>query len=121
MLEALRSISISPEEINDFLESVDTSPLRQKMKLYEVAKRPQVTLKDLIGLVPKLMEISQECGKRVEEVIESAEIAIKYEGYINRERQMADKIKRLEKIRLDESFDYGKLKSLSTSSVRIYL
>jgi len=116
MLEALRSISISPSEINAFLEKVGTSPLRQKLKLYELAKRPQVTLKDLIGLVPKLMEISQQCGKRAEEVLESVEITIKYEGYINRERQMADKIKRLEKIKLDESFDYGKLKSLSTEA-----
>lgn len=116
MLEALRSISISPSEINAFLEKVGTSPLRQKLKLYELAKRPQVTLKDLIGLVPKLMEISQQCGKRVEEVLESVEITIKYEGYINRERQMADKIQRLENIKLDESFDYGKLKSLSTEA-----
>ncbi len=115
-LEALRSLSVSPGEINDFLERVGTSPLKQKVKLYEVVKRPQVTLKDLVLLFPKLAEISEDCGNRMDEVMEAAEIFIKYEGYINRERQMADKIKRLEKIRLDDSFDYNKLKSLSTEA-----
>jgi len=115
-LDALRSISISPEEAREFLERVGTSPLKQKIKLFELAKRPQVNLKDLIALVPKLEELSSGYGSREEEVLESAEITIKYEGYINRERQMADKIKRLEKIKLDQSFDYHKLKSLSTEA-----
>ena len=115
-LEALKSISISPEEVNEFLDGAGTSPLKQKLKLYELAKRPQVSLKDLVGIVPKLREISEAYGSRLEEVLESAEIAIKYEGYISREKQMADKIKRLERIGLDESFDYGKLKSLSTEA-----
>jgi tRNA uridine 5-carboxymethylaminomethyl modification enzyme len=86
------------------------------MKLYELAKRPQVSLKDLIALVPKLEELSSSYGSREEEVLESVEITIKYEGYIARERIMADKIKRLEKIKLDQSFDYHKLKSLSTEA-----
>ncbi len=115
-LEALKRISISPEEINDFLARAGTSPLKQKMKLYEVLKRPQVSLKDLIAIVPKLQALFAACGNRVEEVLESAEIAIKYEGYISREKQMADKIKRLERIKLDELFDYAKLKSLSTEA-----
>ncbi len=116
IVKALKNESISPGEINDFLEGAGTSALKQKMKLYDVAKRPQVTLKDLIPMVPILKEIVSDCDNMLEEVLESAEIAIKYEGYINREKLMADKIKRLEKIRLDEAFDYGKLKSLSTEA-----
>ena len=88
----------------------------QREKIIEVAKRPQVTLKELVNFIPDLEEIYKDCGKRGEEVLESTEIAIKYEGYINRERQMADKIKRLEKISLDENFDYHKLKSISTEA-----
>jgi tRNA uridine 5-carboxymethylaminomethyl modification enzyme len=115
-LEALRSWSVSPDEINQFLEKAGTSPLKQKVKLYEVVKRPQVSLKDLVLLFPNLNEIANACGSRRDEVMESVEIFVKYEGYIVREREMADKIKRLEKIRLDDSFDYDKLKSLSTEA-----
>jgi tRNA uridine 5-carboxymethylaminomethyl modification enzyme len=75
-----------------------------------------VGLKELVKVVPELEEIYLQCGERGDEMLETAEIAIKYEGYIVRERQMADKIKRLEKISLDEEFDYQKLKSLSTEA-----
>ena len=63
-----------------------------------------------------LGKIISDCGRREGEVIESAEIAIKYEGYIAREKLMADKIKRLERIKLDEHFDYKRLKSISTEA-----
>jgi tRNA uridine 5-carboxymethylaminomethyl modification enzyme len=86
------------------------------MKLIEVAKRPQVRLNELIEVVPGLKKIQDKCGKRAGEIIETAEISIKYEGYIVRERQMADKIKRLEKIKLDPDFDYDKLNSISTEA-----
>jgi len=115
-LTFLRSYSIDPLSINDFLLSRETSPLKQKLKLIEVAKRPQVSLKDLVNEIRELRKIYDKCGGRAEEILESAEISIKYEGYIVRERMMADKIKRLEKIKLDENFDYGKLKSISTEA-----
>ena len=86
------------------------------MKLIEVAKRPQVRLNELFEEMEGLKEILKDCGRRAGEIIESAEIEIKYEGYIARERQMADKIKRLERIKLDEDFDYEKLKSISTEA-----
>jgi tRNA uridine 5-carboxymethylaminomethyl modification enzyme len=108
--------SIAPEDINPFLNKVDTSPLRQKMKLIEVAKRPQVALWELMDEERGLRDLKQKCGSRAEEIVETAEIAIKYEGYIVRERQMADKIKRLEKIKLIPDFDYERLKSLSTEA-----
>ena len=116
MLEYMKSRSIAPEEINAFLERVGTSPLKQKSKLIELAKRPQVYLLELIEEIPELKSLKKACGNRANEIVESAEISIKYEGYIVRERQMADKIKRLERIRLDPDFEYGRLKSLSTEA-----
>lgn len=116
LLDVLSNLSVAPEEINEFLKKVGTTSLKQKVKLVELVKRPQVRLKDLISFIPDLKEVYELCGERAEEVVESAEIGIKYEGYIKRERLMADKIKRLEKIRLDEAFDYNKLKSISTEA-----
>lgn len=115
-IDFMKKYSIAPGHINSFLEKVGTTPLKQKMKLIEVAKRPQVRLNELIEEVPGLKKIQDECGKRAGEIIETAEISIKYEGYIVRERQMADKIKRLEKIKLDPDFDYRRLKSISTEA-----
>jgi len=108
--------TILPEEINEFMIASGTSPLKQKMKLIEVAKRPQVRLNELIDVVKGLQEIYARCGNRAGEIVEAAEIAIKYEGYIAREKLMADKIKRLEKIKLDENFDYNRLTSISTEA-----
>ena len=86
------------------------------MKLIEVAKRPQVRMSELIKKFSELQKIFEDCGNRGDEILESAEIAIKYEGYIARERVMADKIKRLDKIKLDENFNYEKLNSISTEA-----
>ena len=115
-LDYLKQRSIAPEEINTFMEKAETSPIRQKVKLIEIAKRPQVHLNELIDEIEELREIAESCGRRAGEIIEATEIAIKYEGYITRERQMADKIKRLDRIRLDEQFDYDRLKSISTEA-----
>jgi len=115
-IEFMKTYSIDPEEINEFLIASGTSPLKQKMKLIEVAKRPQVRLNELIDEVKGLQEIYARCGNRAGEIVEATEIAIKYEGYIAREKLMADKIKRLEKIKLDENFDYNRLTSISTEA-----
>jgi tRNA uridine 5-carboxymethylaminomethyl modification enzyme len=115
-IDFMKTNSIAPEEINEFLKRSGTSPLKQKVKIIEIARRPQVILIELIEEVEGLKEIYSACGSRAGEIMEAAEIAIKYEGYISRERQMADKIKRLEKIKLDEHFDYNRLKSISTEA-----
>ncbi|MGW8315619.1 MAG: tRNA uridine-5-carboxymethylaminomethyl(34) synthesis enzyme MnmG [Bacteroidales bacterium] len=112
----LNQHSIAPDQINPFLERSGTTALKQKMKLVEIAKRPQVKLESLTAAVPELKKLVDQCGKRSSEVLETAEIAIKYEGYIAREKIMADKIKRLEKISLDEHFEYERLKSISTEA-----
>jgi tRNA uridine 5-carboxymethylaminomethyl modification enzyme len=116
IIEFLEGYSVAPAEIDEFLESKGTSPLKQKGKLIEVVKRPQVSLRDLVKLIKEFGQLFERCGSRAEEILESAEISIKYEGYIVRERLMADKIKRLEEIKLDEKFDYERLKSLSTEA-----
>jgi len=116
LIDFLKSYSIAPGDINDFLERAGTSPLKQKVKIIEVAKRPQVLLNELINEVDGLKKIYSDCGQGAGEIVEAAEILIKYEGYITRERKMADKIKRLERIRLDEYFDYERLKSISTEA-----
>jgi tRNA uridine 5-carboxymethylaminomethyl modification enzyme len=116
IIDFLKSYSVAPEEINSFLQESGTSALKQKMKLIEVAKRPQVRLNELIEIFEGLQDIKKECDNRAGEIIETAEIAIKYEGYIAREKIMADKIKRLERIKLDEDFDYERLKSISTEA-----
>jgi len=115
-MDYLRKKSVSPDEINGFLKQVGTTPLKQKVKMIELAKRPQVRLSEMVKENGELMKIYNESGTRGEELVEATEIAIKYEGYIVREKQMAEKIKRLEKIRLDENFNYDKLKSISTEA-----
>ena len=116
ILDFLKKTSIAPETVNPFLLKAGTSELKQKVKLYEIAKRPQVKLSELKSFLPGLQNLYELAETRADEILEAAEIAIKYEGYITRERQMADKIKRLERIKLDAEFDYSRLKSISTEA-----
>jgi tRNA uridine 5-carboxymethylaminomethyl modification enzyme len=116
LIDFMKKHSVAPEKLNPFLEKVGTSALKQKVKLIEVAKRPQVYLDELMEQFEELREMKKEFGRRAGEIIEASEISIKYEGYIVRERLMADKIKRLEKIKLDPDFDYERLKSISTEA-----
>jgi len=114
IIDFIKNTSIAPDEINGYLASVNTSPLKQKKKLIDVALRPQVKLQEIIPIVAGMKEVVDTIRSKREEVIESAEVLIKYSGYIEREQQMADKLKRLEYIKIPESFDYDKIYSLST-------
>jgi tRNA uridine 5-carboxymethylaminomethyl modification enzyme len=116
LINFMKQYSIAPDVINGLLTALGTSPLRQSQKLVELAKRPQVKLAMIKDHIPEMKMMFVDFGTRGEEIFESAEIAIKYQGYIARERNMADKIKRLEKIALDEHFDYERLKSISTEA-----
>ncbi len=116
VLDFMKQHSVAPDLINKYLAEAGTSPLQQKLKLIEIAKRPQVNLIDLMEEVAELKVIYDNCGSRGNEIFEAAEISIKYEGYIAREKKMADKIKRLENIKLDENFEYAKLQSISTEA-----
>lgn len=108
--------SLKPEEINSFLESSGTSPLKQGVKLIELYTRPQLSIEALQDAVPALKRELDKITSRKEEVIESANIKVKYEGYIKRERIIADKITRLENINIKDKFAYKTIQSLSTEA-----
>lgn len=109
--------SIKPQYINSGLEKLGTAPLSHGCKLFDVVLRPQTTLENLADLVPALRaELDKVPASRKEEIIEAAEILIKYSGYIKREQIIADKINRLENIRIKGKFDYNSIQSLSTEA-----
>ena len=109
--------SVKPEEVHNLLIHLDTAPLTQRCKLIEVIKRPQVTLNDLIEVTPELKTVVDTFPiSRKEEILEAAEISIKYSGYIKRESQIAEKINRLENIYIRDKFDYPKIQALSTEA-----
>ena len=110
--------SVKPQYINSGLEKLGTAPLSHGCKLFDVVLRPQTTLENLADLVPALRaELDKVPASRKEEIIEAAEILIKYSGYIKREQIIADKINRLENIRIKGKFDYNSIQSLSTEAV----
>ncbi len=117
IIDFLNEFSIKPQYINDLLESKETSPLRQTVKLVDVLLRPQVSIFDLEEHVsPFNKHLSFLPENRRKEVLESAEITVKYEGYISRERQLAEKLVRLENINIESKFDYHKILSISTEA-----
>lgn len=116
LISFIKNYSVSPKEINTFLISVGTSPLKQKRKLFDILLRPQVSLKSLVQNIASLKELIEGFNDRHQEIMESAEVLVKYSGYIEREQQMADKLKRLEHIKIPTAFDYNKISSLSTEA-----
>lgn len=116
ILDFTRNYSIKAALINDAIEALGTTPLQHGCKLIELVGRPQLTLENLAPHINALARVLDEVKERKEEVIEAAEIQIKYSGYIERERTIADKIQRLENIRIRGRFDYASLQSLSTEA-----
>jgi tRNA uridine 5-carboxymethylaminomethyl modification enzyme len=114
--EFARNYSVKPAYINDALENLGTTPLRQGCKLIDLINRPQITLENISESIPAFKEELDKVEERTEEIKEAAEILIKYEGYINRERLIADKIERLETIKIKGKFDYDSINSLSTEA-----
>lgn len=109
--------SIKPQYINEGLLQLGTAELAHGCKLYDLVLRPQLGLENLSALVPALkQEIEQVPVARRSEIVEAAEILIKYSGYIKREQMIADKISRLENIRIKGKFDYFSIQSLSTEA-----
>ena len=111
-----RNYSMKPALINPALESLGTTPLRQGCKLVELINRPQVTVENIAEHVPAFRKELEQVTERREEIIEAAEILMKYEGYIGRERMIAEKLNRLESIKIKGKFDYASLQSLSTEA-----
>ena len=115
-----RNYSMKPALINDALEKIGTTPLRQGCKLIEILNRPQVTIENIAEHVPafqrELEKATSANQDRKEEILEAAEILIKYQGYIDRERMIAEKLARLESIKIKGKFDYSSIQSLSTEA-----
>ena len=108
----LRRESITPADLQEYFQKIDSTPLTQGRKLYDVLLRNKVTLQGLAEHLPGLQDYlnTNNCS---EEIIEEAEIKIKYHGYIERERHIADKMVRLENISIRPDFDFNSLHSLS--------
>jgi tRNA uridine 5-carboxymethylaminomethyl modification enzyme len=106
----LQTQSVSPSDINNFLEKSETAPIKQSIKMIDLVTRPQVSLHKLIAQFPNIAQDMQDIDF---ETIEATEISIKYAGYIERERLNADKLRRLEHIGIPVNFDFRKLNSLS--------
>lgn len=117
LIEFVREFSLKPALINDALEALGTSPLKQGVKLVDLILRPQISIMSLAPYIDALRkEIERIEDVRRDEIIEAAEILIKYQGYIDREKMVADKIHRLEELRLPISMDYASIKALSTEA-----
>lgn len=112
-----KDFSIKPALINDALEQLGTSPLKQGVKLYDLILRPQLTIMMLVPHIKALAERVEAIEEaRREEIVEAAEILIKYQGYIDREQLIADKIRRLEGVKLAGKINYAEVKALSTEA-----
>ncbi len=111
-----RSYSIKPAYVNEALAELGTAPLREGCKLYSLVVRPQLSLTQIATFVPALAKELELIPNRNEEITEAAEIMMKYEGYIEREKMIAEKITRLENINIKGKFDYSSLKALSTEA-----
>lgn len=108
-----QSYAIKANLINDALQQLGTTPLVRGCKLSDLINRPQITLKNIAEFVPAFKNELDKLTDRKEEIIEAAEIQMKYQGYIDREKIIADKIHRLESIRIKDKFDYDQLNSLT--------
>ena len=113
IVEFAESYPIKASWVNDALEKLGTSPLLRGCKLIDLINRPQITLTRIAEYIPAFNEVLDQLTDRKEEIIEAAEVQMKYQGYIHRERIIADKIHRLESIRIKGKFDYDRLNSLT--------
>lgn len=111
----LRSYSVAPSDINTMLVEKETSPLKQKIKSADVLLRPQISITDMIAAVHDIRNESDRLNLNREE-LEAVEIHVKYEGYIRKESELAEKFLKLEGITIHDHFDYNSLKSLSTEA-----
>ncbi|MEW5846856.1 MAG: tRNA uridine-5-carboxymethylaminomethyl(34) synthesis enzyme MnmG [Bacteroidota bacterium] len=110
LITIIKDHSVSPEDINDYLAKRNSATINQKRKLYEIILRPEITLKET------LQYLNFDINKYSNELLTGTEISIKYSGYIEKERQVAEKISRLEHIRIPDDFDFNQLNSLSTEA-----
>ena len=117
IIEFAKDFSVKAAIINPMLEQAGLPALKQGTKLYELILRPQLTINLLATMIQPLAELLDSLeAERREEIIEAAEILIKYQGYIERERIIADKIQRLENLKIKDRFNYSEINALSTEA-----
>ncbi len=116
LIQFIEGYSIRPDKINPSLEQEGLVPLRQGCKLVDLVLRPQLSLAQLAHFVPALARAIERIPRRREEIVECAEILIKYRGYIERERQQAERLERLEYVFIPEGLDYSSIQALSTEA-----
>lgn len=114
LIDFAKNFSVKPEQVNDYLELHSISPLKQSQKLYDLILRPQLNLAILAQLIPELLdELKCVEEERFDEIVEAVEVKIKYSGYIERERMVADRISRLDAVVLQGKLDYDSLSQIS--------
>ncbi len=116
LIDFIRNYSVKPNLVNSFLHSKESAELKHGCKLHDLILRPQFGISDLATTVPALQKQLDKITSRKEEIIEATEVCLKYEGYIEREKQIAEKLQRLEHIPLLGRVDYSKVLSLSTEA-----
>ncbi|MFC2120850.1 tRNA uridine-5-carboxymethylaminomethyl(34) synthesis enzyme MnmG [Bacteroidota bacterium] len=116
LISFFKNYSVDPEDINGTLENVKSSKIKQKVKIYDILLRPEIKITLLSDSIKPLYDLIEQINERKEEIIESAEIVMKYSGYINREKNIAEKFKRLENIGIENKFNYKEILSLSTEA-----
>ena len=116
IIEFCKNAPVKPREVNAFLESIGTTPLREGCKIFDLIARPQINMANLSEISSQLKELLDAAPNRKEEITEAAEIKMKYKGYIEREKMIADKMHRLEDIKIRGRFKYPEMLQLSTEA-----
>ena len=116
IIDFCKTTPVKPKDVNGKLEAIGTTPLREGCKLIDLIGRPQINLQNLSEIAPELKAALDAPRNRKEEIAEAAEIKMKYKGYIEREKMIADKMRRLEDIRIKGRFRYAEMQQLSTEA-----
>ena len=116
IIEFCKNAPVKPREVNAFLESIGTTPLREGCKIFDLIARPQINMANLSEISSQLKVLLDAAPNRKEEITEAAEIKMKYKGYIEREKIIADKMHRLEDIKIRGRFKYSEMLQLSTEA-----
>lgn len=113
--QVLSEVSITPEEINSFLESKNSAPLTQKQKAQQILLRPGISLEAFVQASPTLQELTASYNR---EILEQTEIQVKYDVYIEKEKDLVQRMSQLEDLEIPDSFDYNKISSLSAEALQ---
>ncbi|MBN2522327.1 MAG: tRNA uridine-5-carboxymethylaminomethyl(34) synthesis enzyme MnmG [Bacteroidales bacterium] len=116
IIKFIEEYSLVPEKINSYLIRQNTTPIKQKIKLRDILLRPEISIQEIKDIIEEIKVFTKEGKYYDKELMESIEVEIKYEGYIERERMLAEKVKRLNGIRIAEEIEYEDFKSISTEA-----